>query len=43
MLCRWTPENATGEERATFASNHASLNDGWGGSLEKLETYLANL
>ncbi len=37
----WMPENATDEERATFASNFASLNDGWSGSLEKLEILIA--
>lgn len=36
----WTPENATEEERAVFATNFASAGDGWKGSLEKLETYL---
>lgn len=39
----WTPENATDEERAVFASNFASAGDGWSGSLEKLETFLINL
>ena len=39
----WTPENATAEERATFASNFASAGEGWSGSLEKLETYLAGI
>jgi uncharacterized protein YndB with AHSA1/START domain len=39
----WEPENATDEERATFASNHASAGQGWSGSLEKLETYLNSI
>ena len=39
----WTPENATTEERATFTSNFASAGDGWSGSLEKLENFLASL
>ena len=39
----WTPEDATAEERATFASNFASAGEGWKGSLEKLETYLAGI
>lgn len=39
----WTPENATDEERAVFATNFASAGDGWAGSLEKLENYLASL
>lgn len=39
----WQPENATAEERATFGDNFASLNDGWSGSLEKLDIYIATI
>ena len=39
----WTPENATDEECAVFAANFASAGDGWSGSLEKLENFLASL
>jgi uncharacterized protein YndB with AHSA1/START domain len=39
----WRPHNATGEEQETFESNHASAGDGWSGSFEKLDAYLATL
>ena len=38
---KWTPLNATEEERATFAAGHASMQQGWGGTLDKLAAYLA--
>src|SRR5215213_8710895 len=38
---RWTPLNAGEEERATFAVGHASMTQGWGGTLDKLAAYLA--
>ncbi len=38
----WTPHNATEEERKTFDSNRPSMQQGLGGTLEQLETYLAN-
>ena len=38
---RWSPHNATAEERKTFDAGQASMNQGWGGTLEQLETYLA--
>jgi len=38
---RWTPLNAGEEERATFAAGHASMQQGWGGTLDKLAAYLA--
>jgi uncharacterized protein YndB with AHSA1/START domain len=37
---RWSPLNATEQERATFAAGHASMQQGWGGTLDKLATYL---
>jgi uncharacterized protein YndB with AHSA1/START domain len=37
----WTPLNPTEEERATFAAGHASMQQGWGGTLDKLAAYLA--
>src|SRR3954453_17495733 len=37
----WSPLNASEEERATFAEGHASMQQGWGGTLDKLESYLA--
>jgi uncharacterized protein YndB with AHSA1/START domain len=38
---RWSPLNASEEERATFAAGHASMQQGWGGTLDKLAAYLA--
>lgn len=37
----WTPHNATEEERKTFDSNRESMLQGWGGTMEQLEAYLA--
>ncbi len=39
----WQPHNASAEEQETFASNHASAAEGWSGSLEKFEAYLATV
>ena len=40
---RWSPYEATPEEQATFDSDQSrvSMTNGWGGTLEKLEAYLA--
>jgi len=38
---RWSPYEATEEERATFDAGHASMTQGWTGTMEKLEAYLA--
>jgi uncharacterized protein YndB with AHSA1/START domain len=38
---RWSPHNATEEERKTFDSSHDSMRQGWGGTLEQLTAYLA--
>ena len=40
---RWSVENATAEEQATFDAHHGSMNQGWSGTFEKLEAYLANV
>lgn len=37
---KWTPENASAEEIATFTANLASASGGWAGTLEKLGDYL---
>jgi uncharacterized protein YndB with AHSA1/START domain len=37
---RWSPHNATAEERKAFDAGHASMNQGWGGTIDKLEAYL---
>ena len=39
---RWSPHNATEEERKTFDSNHDSMPQGWGGTMDQLEAYLAS-
>jgi uncharacterized protein YndB with AHSA1/START domain len=38
---RWRPHNPTAEEQKTFDEGHGSMNQGWSGTLEQLETYLA--
>ena len=40
---RWQPLNATPEEQATFDSDQSrvSMTDGWSGTMERLESYLA--
>ena len=38
---KWSPLNASEEERATFAAAHASMQQGWGGTLDKLTAHLA--
>ena len=37
---KWSPLNATDEEKATFAAGHGSMQQGWSGTLEQLEAYL---
>jgi uncharacterized protein YndB with AHSA1/START domain len=38
---RWSPHNATEEERKVFATSHDSMRGGWGGTMDQLATYLA--
>jgi uncharacterized protein YndB with AHSA1/START domain len=38
---RWSPHNATDEERKTFDAGHDSMRQGWGGTLDQLQGYLA--
>jgi uncharacterized protein YndB with AHSA1/START domain len=38
---RWSPHNATAEERKIFDAGHDSMRQGWGGTMEQLEAYLA--
>ena len=38
---RWSPLNATEEERKTFDGGHDSMRMGWTGTLDNLEAYLA--
>jgi uncharacterized protein YndB with AHSA1/START domain len=37
---KWSPLNASEEERAAFAAGHDSMKQGWGGTLDKLAAYL---
>ncbi|PQV64134.1 putative conserved protein YndB, AHSA1/START domain [Abditibacterium utsteinense] len=41
LTLRGAPINATEAERATFQSMHASMQQGFGGALDQLATYLA--
>jgi uncharacterized protein YndB with AHSA1/START domain len=41
MTIEWVPINATDEERQTFNAMHDSMNQGWSGTFEQLEAYLA--
>jgi uncharacterized protein YndB with AHSA1/START domain len=41
VTVRWTPLNATDIEIKTFAEGLPSMNQGWGGTLDQLETFLA--
>lgn len=38
---RWQTLNATAEEQNTFDTMHASMTQGWSGTMEQLEAYLA--
>lgn len=43
LSIRWqTLASATDEERTTFNTGHASMNQGWTGTLDQLEAYLAS-
>ncbi|MEA1676384.1 SRPBCC domain-containing protein [Nitrospirillum sp. BR 11163] len=39
--CAAVPVNATAEEEATFAAGMESMRQGWGGTLDQLDGYLA--
>src|SRR5581483_2821307 len=41
LTLRWSPINATEEERNTFAAAHQGMQGGWTGSFEQLDAYLA--
>ncbi len=40
VTVRWEPINATLEEEKAFADGHASMQGGWGGTLDRLVEYL---
>ncbi len=41
LTIRWSPLNASAEERQTFDAGHDSMRQGWGGTLDQLAAYLA--
>ncbi len=41
LTLRWSPINATEEERQTFEAAHGGITQGWGGTFERLDVYLA--
>jgi uncharacterized protein YndB with AHSA1/START domain len=41
LTIKWVPLNPTDEERVTFEGGFASMNQGWSGTFEQLEAYLA--
>ncbi len=41
LTLRWAPHNASDDERQVFSSNHASMVQGWTGTFEQLDAYLA--
>jgi uncharacterized protein YndB with AHSA1/START domain len=43
LTVRWSPHNATEEERKTFEEGRPSMMQGWSGTLEQLEKYLAGV
>ena len=38
---RWKPHNASAEEQKTFDTSRSSMQQGWSGTMEQLEAYLA--
>jgi uncharacterized protein YndB with AHSA1/START domain len=41
VTVQWTPHNATDEERRIFDEGRASMQQGWGGTLDQLAAYMA--
>jgi uncharacterized protein YndB with AHSA1/START domain len=41
LTVQWVPVNATEEERKTFDAAHASMQQGWTGTMDQLADYLA--
>ncbi len=41
LTLRWSPLDATPEEQKTFDAAHDGMRQGWGGSFERLDAYLA--
>ena len=40
---RWAPHNASASEVQTFDSNRDSMTQGWSGTMEQLDIYLAKI
>jgi uncharacterized protein YndB with AHSA1/START domain len=43
LTIRWSPYNATEEERKTFEDGRKGMHQGWSGMFEQLENYLAKV
>jgi len=43
LTIRWSPINATEEELKTFDAGRTGMNQGWSGTFEQLENYLAKV
>ncbi|MGH6865782.1 MAG: SRPBCC family protein [Methyloceanibacter sp.] len=43
VTVRWEPYEASGAERETFASGHASMQGGWTGTLDQLNGHLEHV
>jgi uncharacterized protein YndB with AHSA1/START domain len=43
VTVQWSPLEPTEEERTTFRNGMASMNQGWSGTMERLENYLGSL
>jgi len=43
LTLQWEALEPTEEERKTFDEGHASMSQGWGGTMDQLDTYLKNL
>jgi uncharacterized protein YndB with AHSA1/START domain len=41
LTIKWSPIDPSDEERATFEASFAGMNQGWSGTFEQLEAYLA--
>ena len=41
LALTWSPLDASPQEQSTFGAAHESMHDGWGGSFERLDAYLA--
>ena len=43
LTIKWSPINPTAEERATFEAGFGGMTQGWSGTFEQLEAYLATV